>query len=79
MFTSLSPSSFSIKHEVGSFLPQFEAQKCVGFVGFKNELGLTPCKMQQVGLRAFVTLGAPGGHFLILIVCVLLESHKAEQ
>ena len=29
-------------------------------VGLKNELGLTPCKAQQVGLRAFLSLGTLG-------------------
>ena len=35
-------------------------KKARAFEGLKNGLGLTPCKAQQVGLLAFVSLGSLG-------------------
>jgi len=35
------------------------AQKGGASTGLKNELGPTPCRAQQVGVRAFLSRGAP--------------------
>ena len=62
---SLSPISFFIKRGFWSFLSfGLKRQKVRAFIGVKNGLGLTTCKEQQVGFRAFVSLGAPGSAFL---------------
>lgn len=45
------------------FEPQSEAQKARASGGLMNELGLTPCKAQDVEFRAFVSLGAPRALF----------------
>lgn len=38
-------------------------KKAQAYVNLENGLGLTTCKVQQVGLWAFVSLGAPGACF----------------
>jgi len=41
-----------------------KCRKARASVGLKKELGLTPCKEQQVGIRAFLSLGEPKHGFL---------------
>jgi len=48
---------------LGRFGPWSEVQKGVGFWGLKNWLSLTSCQAQEVGLVAFVSLGAPEARF----------------